>query len=121
MRELPLYPDLGLLPEQLLLANLFLDLDNDLRAALGPLSLFSNLAVHLECQERLLNLGVRLVLVYLPKHMHIIDHALPDPRRVHPVELGIVLAETDLLHGDNDVRSQHQVLHALHILPMHFH
>jgi hypothetical protein len=67
----------------------------------------------------LVDLELRVLLVNLSKHLDILPHPHSDALRISPIELLVVLPETDLLHCNDDVRAKHQVLHALHILPMH--
>ena len=69
--------------------------------------------------DSLVDLELSVLFVYLSKHLYILPHPHSNPLRVSPVELLVVLPETNLLHGDDDVRAEHQVLHALYILSVH--
>ena len=74
-----------------------------------------------ELEQRVLHLGVHVVVVYVAEDLRVLGHALADPLRVEPAELVVVLLQADPLHSQDDVRHQHQVLHALHVLSVHFH
>lgn len=55
--------------------------------------------------DSLVDLELGVLLVDLSKHLNILPHPNFDPLRIGPVELLVVLPQTDLLHGDNDVRT----------------
>ena len=69
--------------------------------------------------DGLINLELSVLLVYLAEDLHILPHPHPNPLRVCTIELLVVLPETDLLHSDDNVRTEHEVLHAFNILPVH--
>jgi hypothetical protein len=75
--------------------------------------------LRVESLYSLVDLELRVLFVNLSKHLDILPHPHSDALRISPIELLVVLPETDLLHRDDDVRAQHEVLHALHILPVH--
>lgn len=77
--------------------------------------------VRVESLNGLFDLGLCVLLMYLSKYVYILAHSFSYSIGIRPIKLLIVLAQTDLLHSYNNVRTKHQVLHALYILSVHFH
>lgn len=77
--------------------------------------------IRVESLNGLFDLGLCVLLMYLSEYVYILAHSLSYSIRICSIKLLIVLAQTDLLHSYNNVRTKHQVLHALHILSVHFH
>ena len=69
----------------------------------------------------MLYLGVHVVIVYVTEDLCVLGHALADSLLVDPAELVVVLLQAVPLHRQDDVWPQHQVLHALYVLSVHFH